>query len=76
MLGRQKRRLKEDIIAAFSSKMGGNSEDGARLFSEVHSHRRGGDRHMLQQSKVCQDKGIVISFSLIGVVKHEDRGPV
>lgn len=59
LFSQQKRGLKEDIIAAINSKMGGNSEDGASLFSEVHSDRMGGDRHMLQQRKVCQDKGTI-----------------
>lgn len=58
LFGQEKRRLKEDITAAFNSRMGGNSEDGARLFLEMHSDRMGGDRHMLQQRKVWQDKGI------------------
>lgn len=58
MFGQQKRKLKEDIIAAFNYRMGGNSEDGARLFSEVQNDRMGGDRHVLQQKKVCQDERI------------------
>lgn len=57
MFGQQKRKLKEDI-AAFNYRMGGNSEDGARLFSEVQNDRMGGDRHMLKQRKVCQDERI------------------
>ena len=58
MFSYQKRGLKEDFIAAFNYKVGGTREDGARLFSEVHSDRMGGDRHILQQRRVWQDIGI------------------
>lgn len=51
MFSHQKRRPKEDFIAAFNYKMGGITEDGASLFLEVHSGRMGGDRHVLQQRK-------------------------
>jgi len=51
LFSHQKRKLKEDFIAAFDDKMGGPREDGARLLSEVHTDRMGGDRHVLQQRK-------------------------
>lgn len=52
MFSHQKRRLKEDLIAAFNYKMGGSRKDGARLFLEVHSDRMGGDSHVLEQRKI------------------------
>lgn len=47
LFSHQKRRLKEDFIAAFSYKMRETREEGARLFSEVHTDSMGGDRHVL-----------------------------
>lgn len=41
-----------------------------RLFSELHSDRMGGDRHAATKEK----SGNSDSFSLVRVVKHEDRG--
>lgn len=66
-----KRRLREDLVDVYEYLMGGNEEDGARVFSGVSSDRTRGNERKLKYRKfhLCRKK----NFFTVRVVKHWSR---
>lgn len=67
------RRLTENCTAVYNNLIRGYTEDGARLFSEVHDDRMRGNRRKLEHKKFQLD--IRTFFLTIRVIKYWNRLP-